>query len=216
MKSKFFFFASIILFLLLGGAVGFGWWYNQNFLKIQTEKVDELNSNYEDEFKAFEEKYNVLVNEKDKLANDYEKVKADLDVYKKNLDEAEKTIHDYNDRIEADRKAEEERIKSLSAEELAAEKSIKEYNEMVTALKASNAEYASLYNEVASFLQKEELTDAERKDFLEKYEKMTEIQKKFKDDKSADVSGNDVSGNDVSGNNGDVSGNTTEDVSNNA
>ena len=78
-----------------------------------------------------------------------------------------------------------------SEEELAAEKSIKEYNEMVEALKAQDEEYAKLYNEVVSYLQKETLTDKERKAFLEKYEKMLSIQKKYKEThKSEDVSGN--------------------------
>ena len=68
MKSKFFFFASIFLFLLLAGAVGFGWWYNENFLKIQTEKVNELNTYYENEFKEFQTRYDELVGEKEKVA----------------------------------------------------------------------------------------------------------------------------------------------------
>ena len=191
MKSKFFFFASIFLFLLLAGAVGFGWWYNENFLKLQTEKVDELNTHYENEFKEFEAKYDALVTEKDTVSADLEKTKADLEVYKKNLETAEKTIADYNARVEAENKAEEERIKALSAEELAAEKSLKEYNEMVKALKAEDEEYAKLYTEVTSYLQKETLTDKERKAFLEKYEKMIAIQEKYKEThKSEDVSGN--------------------------
>ncbi|MBR5897109.1 MAG: hypothetical protein IKZ39_05785 [Lachnospiraceae bacterium] len=191
MKSKFFFFASIFLFLLLAGAVGFGWWYNENFLKLQTEKVDELNSYYENEFKEFQARYDALVSEKENVASDLEKTKADLEVCKKNLEAAEKTIADYNAKVEAEKKAEEDRIKALSEEELAAEKSLKEYNEMVKALKTENEEYAKLYAEVAEYLQKDKLTDKERKAFLEKYEKMIEIQEQYKEThKSEDVSGN--------------------------
>ena len=212
MKSKFFFFASIFLFLLLAGAVGFGWWYNENFLKLQTEKVAELNAHYENEFKALEAKYNELAGEKDSLSDEYGKALTDLDAYKKNLEAAEKTIADYNAAIEAANKAEEDRIKALSEEELAAEKSIKEYNDMVKALKASDEEYAKLYNEVTAYLDKETLTDKERKAFLESYEKLITIQNKYKEEHKADLSGNDASGNDAK----DVSGNGTEDVSGNA
>ncbi|SCX11057.1 hypothetical protein SAMN02910339_01575 [Lachnospiraceae bacterium YSD2013] len=191
MKSKFFFFASIFLFLLLAGAVGFGWWYNENFLKLQTEKVNELNTYYGNEFKDIQAKYNELAGDRDKLNDEYQKALADLDACKKNLEAAEKTIADYNAKIEAENKAEEERVKALSEEERAAEKSLKEYNEMVKALKAENEEYAKLYTEVTAYLEKETLTDKERKTFLEKYEKMMKIQDKYKEEhKSEDVSGN--------------------------
>ena len=191
MKSKFFFFASVFLFLLLAGAVGFGWWYNENFLKLQTEKVNELNTYYENEFKDIQAKYNELADDRDKLNDEYQKALADLDACKKNLEAAEKTIADYNAKIEAENKAEEERVKALSEEERAAEKSLKEYNEMVKALKAENEEYAKLYTEVTAYLEKETLTDKERKAFLEKYEKMIKIQDKYKEEhKSEDVSGN--------------------------
>ena len=191
MKSKFFFFASIFLFLLLAGAVGFGWWYNENFLKLQTEKVNELNTYYENEFKDIQANYSELAGDRDKLNDEYQKALADLDACKKNLEAAEKTIADYNAKIEAENKAEEERVKALSEEERAAEKSLKEYNEMVKALKAENEEYAKLYTEVTAYLEKETLTDKERKAFLEKYEKMIKIQDKYKEEhKSEDVSGN--------------------------
>ena len=191
MKSRFFFFASIVLFLLLAGAVGFGWWYNENFLKLQTEKVSELNTYYENEVKDLQAKYYEKADEKDKLNEQLQATLADVEVYKKNLDAAEKTIAEFNAKIEAENKAEEERIKSLSEEELAAEKSLLEYNEMVKALKADNEEYAKLYTEVTGFLQKETLTDKERKTFLDKYEKMISIQKKYKEEhKSEDASGN--------------------------
>ena len=117
MKSKFFFFASIFLFLLLAGGVGFGWWYNENFLKLQTEKVNELNTYYENEFKDIQAKYNELAGDRDKLNDEYQKALAELDVCKKNLEAAEKTIADYNAKIEAENKAEEERVKALSEEE---------------------------------------------------------------------------------------------------
>ncbi len=198
MKSKFFFFASIFLFLLLAGAVGFGWWYNENFLKLQTEKVNELNTYYENEFKDIRAGYNELVQERDKLNDEYGKALADLNACKKNLEAAEKTIAEYNAKIEAENKAEEERIKALSEEERAAEKSLKEYNEMVRKLKAENEEYAKLYTEVTAYLQKETLTDKERKAFLEKYEKMIAIQDKYREEHKSDVSGNgaeEVSGN---------------------
>ncbi|MBP5660399.1 MAG: hypothetical protein J6X08_03575 [Lachnospiraceae bacterium] len=198
MKSKFFFFASIFLFLLLAGAVGFGWWYNENFLKLQTEKVNELNTYYENEFKDIRAGYNELAGEKDKLNDEYGKALSELDACKKNLEAAEKTIAEYNAKIEAENKAEEERIKALSEEERAAEKSLKEYNEMVRTLKAENEEYAKLYTEVTAYLQKETLTDKERKAFLEKYEKMIAIQNKYREEHKSDVSGNgaeEVSGN---------------------
>ncbi len=198
MKSKFFFFASIFLFLLLAGAVGFGWWYNENFLKLQTEKVNELNTYYENEFKDIRAGYNELAGEKDKLNDEYGKALSELDACKKNLEAAEKTIAEYNAKIEAENKAEEERIKALSEEERAAEKSLKEYNEMVRKLKAENEEYAKLYTEVTAYLQKETLTDKERKAFLEKYEKMIAIQDKYREEHKSDVSGNgaeEVSGN---------------------
>ena len=198
MKSKFFFFASIFLFLLLAGAVGFGWWYNENFLKLQTEKVTELNTYYENEFKELKAKYDELAGEKDSLNDEYGKALTDLDAYKKNLEAAEKTIADYNAAVEDANKAEEERIKALSEEELAAEKSLKEYNDMVKALKAGSEEYAKLYNEVTAYLNKETLTDKERKAFLESYEKLISMQDKYKEEHKSDVSGNgteDVSGN---------------------
>ena len=198
MKSKFFFFASIFLFLLLAGAVGFGWWYNENFLKLQTEKVTELNTYYENEFKELKAKYDELAGEKDSLNDEYGKALTDLDAYKKNLEAAEKTIADYNAAVEDANKAEEERIKALSEEELAAEKNLKEYNDMVKALKADSEEYAKLYNEVTAYLNKESLTDKERKAFLESYEKLISMQDKYKEEHKSDVSGNgteDVSGN---------------------
>ena len=198
MKSKFFFFASIFLFLMLAGAVGFGWWYNENFLKLQTEKVNELNAHYENEFEGIRNQYTELAQDKDKLNDEYQKALVELDTCKKNLDAAEKTIAEYNAKVEAENKAEEERIKALSEEELAAEKSLREYNDMVKALKAENEEYAKLYNEVTEYLQKETLTDKERKAFLEKYEKLLTIQEKYKEEHKSDVSGNgteDVSGN---------------------
>jgi len=191
MKSKFFFFSSIILFLLLVGAAGFGYWYNENFLKLQTEKVSELNTYYEKEFEEIRAKYNELADEKDELNDAYQKALTDLDACRKNLESAEKTIAEYNAKIEAENKAEEERIKALSEEELSAEKSLKEYNGMVKSLKAENEEYAKLYTEVTAYLEKKSLTDKERKAFLEKYEKMIAIQDKYKEEhKSEDVSGN--------------------------
>ena len=70
---------------------------------------------------------------------------------------------------------------------------------MVKALKAENEEYAKLFTEVSAYLNKKSLTDKERKAFIEKYEKMLDIQEKYKEThKSEDISGNDT---------GDVSGN---------
>ncbi len=185
MKSKVFVVLTVLLALLLGGAVGFGYWYNETFLKAQEQKVAELNAYYESAYAELSAKYDALLAEREGAAEELEQLKADYAVLQKNLENSEKTIADHNAQVEEALKAEEARVAALTEEVKAAEEEAKAYNEMVSYLRANNQEYEELYEELTTYLNKEKYTEKERDNLISLYEKMAAIQNEYLEKKAA-------------------------------
>ncbi len=156
-----------------------------------TRNEKELKAYYEEKIQERDDTYNYALDrverEKDDLKAEIEiaaqenaQQNDELKITQENLDKLEALLDEYNATIEAENKAEEERIANLSEEEAKAESDVKEYNEMVRELRDTNEEYEELYVALVKYLAKDSYTDKERKDIIKKYEKMLSIQKDYK------------------------------------
>ncbi|MCR4617143.1 MAG: HAD-IA family hydrolase, partial [Lachnospiraceae bacterium] len=189
-KTKILTVSTIVLGALLVICLGLGFGYYWYSNKIHNEKLAEMKADY----LLLEEEYQTLGYKNDSLSaelesanadienlnKDNEELHKDLDIQASNLEKCEEELDEYNKEIAERIKAEEDRIAALSDEEKEAESDVKEYNEMVMELRATDETYAELYTDVVKYLVKDKLSDKERKDLIKKYEKMLSIQAEYK------------------------------------
>lgn len=178
-RSAFLLGTTVLLIVILVLGSGAAWWYYDTFFSKTTARVDELNAYYEQEYNALLDKYNGVVSDYDAKTAEYEQLKKDNEVTVKNLENLEKTLDEYNRQIEEANKAEEDFANSLSEEERANQGAIMEYNAKIRLLRESDPEFNSLYLEVVKYLTLEKWTEKDRKEFLKKFEEMSEAISEF-------------------------------------
>lgn len=173
-----------ILTFVFGGLcialVVFGIVYDSNFYSGTKKQVKALNEEYETKYNDLLNNYNTLVSEKESVDSELATVKADLETTKENLSTAEANVLTYTDAINAEKQAEEERWNALTEEEKNAETEIENYAEMVSTLCETNEEYANLHTYILENMSNSSMSKSERKEFINKYKEMLEIEEEYK------------------------------------
>ncbi len=179
MKKNIFLVTTIILAVLLAGAVGFAFWYDNHFYDTARAQIEELHQTYLERENDFIARYEALSKEKADVETELSRVSANLEVQTENLKRCEETLNQVNVERQAKVDAYNEWWNSLDEETQKAYDTVSRLNDLRKELLATNEEYAEIYEYIAGELDKTEFTLEERKTYQEKYRRMKEIETEY-------------------------------------